>query len=83
MNPLYELITQADGKRYRVEFRDGDRQNVLIVSTTHVMLDNTVLALPLTQGGTPVESEPGVQFVLEDVTRVLDFVTNHLLFPVA
>ena len=80
LRALQELFADAEGKRYTVEFGDGDNRNLVIVSATHVPLDDTVMGIPLTSDGVPAAREPGIQFSLHDVHRVLDFDTHHLLF---
>jgi hypothetical protein len=80
LQSLRELFANAEGNRYTVEFGDGDSRDLLIVSATHVSLDDTVVGVPLAAGGSQMASEPGVQFSLQDVRRVLDFDTRRLLF---
>jgi hypothetical protein len=80
LESLRELLANAEGKRYTVEFGDGDSRDILIVSATHVSLDDTVIGVPLASDGTQMTSDPGVQFHLQDVRRVLDFDTHRLLF---
>jgi hypothetical protein len=80
LEELLRLFAKADGKRLSVEFVDGESCNLFIASTTHILEDDTVIAIPLGSDGQTSVVAPGIQFNLREVIRVLDFDTRKLLF---
>lgn len=80
LHVLQEMFTDSEGKRFGIEFIGSACRNFIIVSDSHVMLDDTVWGVPLTPEGKEVSDEMGIQFHLQDVERVYDFDTKHLLF---
>jgi hypothetical protein len=80
LQQLRELFAQAEDERYTVEFTDGQILDVFVVSSTHVLLDDTVVALSLTSTGARSTTGPGVQFSLQDVRRVRELESGRLLF---
>lgn len=77
---LQRMFSASEGERFGVGFMDGDYRDLLIVSDSHVMLNDTILGVPLTPEGEEVSAEAGIQFYLQDVERVYDFDTKRLLF---
>ena len=80
---LRELFTASEGRQLTIEFNDGDKRDLQIVSDSHVLLNDTAWGVPLTSAGSQSGDGPGVQFDLQDVYRVLDFETRLPLFEVA
>jgi hypothetical protein len=84
LQTLQALFTGAEDRRFTIEFTDGDCRDLIIVSASHVMPDDTVIGVPLTLNGIEAAApEPAIQFHLQDVARVHDFDTRRLLFSPA
>jgi hypothetical protein len=81
LGALQDLFADSEGRRFVIEFGDGDRQCLQIVDTSHVQLCDTVWGFPVTSSGEPMPAEPGIQFDLADVMRVTDLDTSRLLYP--
>lgn len=78
---LQGIFADSEGKRFGVGFTDGDYRDLVVVSDTHVMLDDTVWGVLLPpKGEEAIANEPGIQFHLQDVERVYDFDTKCLVF---
>ena len=80
---FYQLEQEADTRnadcRIRVLFQDGERLDLQIVSTTHMELDETVIAWPLLPDGA-VNLDHAIQFSLEDVEEIANYESRHCLF---
>ena len=80
---FYQLAEEADRQntdcQVQVLFNDGERVALQIVSTTHLVLDATIIAVPLLPDGTE-SSDAGLQFSLEDVQEVVDYKSGHCIF---
>jgi hypothetical protein len=83
LHALRELFAASEGRRFTIEFTDGDRRDLQIISDSHVLLDDTVWGVPLTSEGHQPGAGHGIQFDLKDVYRVLDFDTRLPLFGTA
>ena len=83
LEALRELFAASEGRRFTIEFSDGDRRDLHIVSDSHVRLNDTAWGVPLASEGSQSGDGPGIQFDLQDVHRVLDFETRLTLFEVA
>lgn len=77
---LQRIFADSEGRQFGVGFMDGGYRDLLIVSDSHVMLNDTVWGVPLTPEGEEVLAEVGIEFHLQDVERVYDFDTKRLLF---
>jgi len=80
---FYRLAEEADALnadcQVQVLFKDGERVNLSIISTEHLDLDATIIAVPLLPNGTE-SPEAGLQFSLEDVQEVVDYKSGHCIF---
>jgi len=80
---FYQLAMEAElgGTELRVtiQFRDGERSNLQIVSMTHLILEANVWAIPLLPDGTG-SGEGGIQFWLEDVQELTNYDSKHCIF---
>jgi len=80
---FYQLNTEAElgGNECRVtiQFRDGERSDLEIISTTHLILEANIWAIPLLADGTG-SSEGGIQFRLEDVQELTNYDSKHCIF---
>ena len=65
--------------RVTIQFRDGERSDLAIVSTTHLILEANVWAIPFLPDGTG-SSEGGIQFWLEDVQELTNYQSKHCIF---
>ena len=79
---LRQLFAASLGRRFSVAFSDGDCRDLQIVDDSHVLLNDTVWAFPLTAAGAVDGTEPGIQFDLRDIARVLAYETCQPLFEV-
>jgi hypothetical protein len=75
---LQDLFADSDGRRFVIEFSDGDRRCLQIVDTSHVRLNDTVWGFPLASDGSLAQA--GIQFDLADVVRVTDADSDRLLY---
>jgi len=76
-----ELESELRGNKCKVtiQFRDGQRSDLEIVSTDHLVLEANVWAIPLLADGTE-SSEGGIQFWLEDVQELTNYDSKHCIF---
>lgn len=80
---FYQLEQEAASHgaecKVKVLFRNGERSDLQIVSTTHLVLEATVIAVPLLSDGTETP-DAGIQFSLEDVQEVTNYESKHCIF---
>jgi len=70
-----------EGQPVTITFTDNARHHVKVVSTTHVEVDETVIASPVNPDGTEANAEvPGLQFALDEVREVQRLSDQHVLF---
>ena len=80
---FYQLEVEAELRgtkcKVTIQFRDGERSDLEIVSTTHLILEANVWAIPLLPDGT-ASSDGGIQFWLEDVQELTNYDSKHCIF---
>jgi len=80
---FYQLDQEATAHctdcRVEVLFQDGERSNLQIVSVTHLVLDTTVIGIPLLPDGSEASGN-AIQFSLEDIQEVANYHSKHCLF---
>ena len=76
---LQELFAELDDQRVTIEFTDRELRDLEVVSVSHVLLNDTVIAVPF--GSEGEGGAPGVQFSLDEVAAVWDCETHAPLFP--
>lgn len=80
---FYQLDLEAElhgtKSKVTIQFRDGERSDLEIISTTHLILEANIWAIPLLADGTG-SSEGGIQFRLEDVQELTNYDSKHCIF---